>query len=66
MGEDTPRNLIAAVLPDILVKGGDYKPEDIAGYQEVVDNGGEVKVLCFENGCSTSNVVKKILETAAK
>lgn len=64
--EDTPRNLIAAVLPDILVKGGDYKPEDIAGYQEVVDNGGEVKVLCFENGCSTSNVVKKILETAAK
>ena len=64
--EDTPRNLIAAVLPDVLVKGGDYKPEDIAGYQEVVDNGGEVKVLCFENGCSTSNVVKKILETAAK
>lgn len=61
--EDTPRQLIAEVLPDILVKGGDYKPQDIAGYEEVVQNGGEVKVLCFENGCSTSNVVKKILAT---
>ena len=40
--EDTPRELISRVLPDILVKGGDYKPEDIAGYKEVTENGGEV------------------------
>lgn len=60
--EDTPRELISKVLPDILVKGGDYKPEDIAGYKEVTDNGGEVKILCFKNGCSTTNVIKKIKE----
>ncbi len=58
--EDTPRELIAKVLPDILVKGGDYKPEDIAGYHEVKANGGDVKILCFKNGCSTTNVIKKI------
>ncbi|OOS01057.1 bifunctional heptose 7-phosphate kinase/heptose 1-phosphate adenyltransferase [Canicola haemoglobinophilus] len=58
--EDTPQRLIGEVLPDLLVKGGDYKPEDIAGSQEVWQNGGEVKVLNFENGCSTTNVIKKI------
>ena len=58
--EDTPQRLIGEILPDLLVKGGDYKPEDIAGSQEVWANGGEVKVLNFENGFSTSNVIKKI------
>ncbi|TCP97625.1 D-alpha,beta-D-heptose 7-phosphate 1-kinase /D-beta-D-heptose 1-phosphate adenylyltransferase [Cricetibacter osteomyelitidis] len=58
--EDTPQRLIGEVLPDLLVKGGDYKPEDIAGSKEVWANGGDVKVLNFENGCSTSNVIKKI------
>lgn len=58
--EDTPQRLIAEILPDLLVKGGDYQPEQIAGSQEVWANGGEVKVLNFENGCSTSNVIKKI------
>lgn len=58
--EDTPQRLIGEILPDLLVKGGDYKPEDIAGSQEVWANGGDVKVLNFENGCSTSNVIKKI------
>lgn len=61
-GEDTPQRLIGEILPDLLVKGGDYKPEEIAGAQEVWANGGEVKVLNFENGCSTSNVIKKIQE----
>lgn len=63
-GEDTPRELISEVLPDILVKGGDYKPQEIAGYDEVTANGGEVKILSFKDGCSTTNVVKKILETS--
>ena len=58
--EDTPQRLIGEILPDLLVKGGDYKPEEIAGSQEVWANGGEVKVLNFENGCSTTNVIKKI------
>ncbi|WP_081398764.1 D-glycero-beta-D-manno-heptose 1-phosphate adenylyltransferase, partial [Rodentibacter caecimuris] len=58
--EDTPQRLIGDVLPDLLVKGGDYKPEEIAGSQEVWANGGDVKVLNFENGCSTTNVIEKI------
>ncbi|MBE2896160.1 bifunctional D-glycero-beta-D-manno-heptose-7-phosphate kinase/D-glycero-beta-D-manno-heptose 1-phosphate adenylyltransferase HldE [Pasteurellaceae bacterium HPA106] len=58
--QDTPRDLIADILPDLLVKGGDYKPEEIAGSQEVWANGGDVQVLNFENGYSTSGVVEKI------
>ena len=60
--EDTPRRLIANVLPDLLVKGGDYQPEQIAGYEEVVANGGEVRVLNFENGCSTIAIIQTIRE----
>lgn len=58
--EDTPQRLIGKILPDRLVKGGDYKPDQIAGSQEVWENGGEVMVLNFEDGCSTTNIIKKI------
>ncbi|PHM48596.1 bifunctional D-glycero-beta-D-manno-heptose-7-phosphate kinase/D-glycero-beta-D-manno-heptose 1-phosphate adenylyltransferase HldE [Xenorhabdus miraniensis] len=58
--EDTPQRLIAGILPDILVKGGDYKPEEIAGSEEVWAAGGEVKVLNFEDGISTTNIIKTI------
>lgn len=58
--EDTPQRVIADVLPDLLVKGGDYKPEEIAGSEEVWANGGEVRVLNFEDGISTSNIIKAI------
>lgn len=58
--EETPQRLIGEILPDLLVKGGDYKPEEIAGSKEVWANGGDVKVLNFENGYSTSNMIKKI------
>jgi D-beta-D-heptose 7-phosphate kinase/D-beta-D-heptose 1-phosphate adenosyltransferase len=58
--EDTPQRLIAKLLPDILVKGGDYKIEDIAGGKEVIENGGEVQVLNFEDGCSTTNIINSI------
>lgn len=58
--EDTPQRVIADVLPDLLVKGGDYKPEDIAGSKEVWANGGEVRVLNFEDGISTSNIIRAI------
>lgn len=59
--EDTPQRLIAEVLPDLLVKGGDYRPEDIAGSKEVWANGGDVRVLNFEDGISTSNIIKTII-----
>ncbi|WP_281630557.1 bifunctional D-glycero-beta-D-manno-heptose-7-phosphate kinase/D-glycero-beta-D-manno-heptose 1-phosphate adenylyltransferase HldE [Vibrio sp. St2] len=59
-GEETPQRLISEVLPDMLVKGGDYKPEEIAGGKEVIANGGEVKVLNFENGCSTTEIIDAI------
>lgn len=64
--EDTPQRLIAGILPDLLVKGGDYKPEQIAGSEEVWANGGEVLVLNFEDGCSTTNIIKKIQKDSDK
>ncbi len=63
--EDTPERLICRVLPDVLVKGGDYRVEDIAGGQCVQNNGGEVIVLSFKDNCSTSAIVKRIQETEA-
>jgi D-beta-D-heptose 7-phosphate kinase/D-beta-D-heptose 1-phosphate adenosyltransferase len=58
--EDTPAALIAQVLPDVLVKGGDYKPEEIAGAKEVLQNGGEVRVLSFRDGHSSSHIIDKM------
>lgn len=58
--EETPQRLIAEILPDLLVKGGDYKPEEIAGGTEVIANGGEVRVLQFKEGCSTTEIIKAI------
>ncbi|SDL54562.1 D-beta-D-heptose 7-phosphate kinase / D-beta-D-heptose 1-phosphate adenosyltransferase [Modicisalibacter muralis] len=60
--EDTPARLIEAVLPDVLVKGGDYQPEQIAGGEAVLANGGEVKVLGFEDGVSTTAMIATILD----
>ena len=58
--EDTPQRLIANILPNTLVKGGDYKVEDIAGGKEVITAGGEVKVLNFEDGISTTKIINTI------
>lgn len=55
--EDTPEQLIAEVLPDVLVKGGDYEPEQIAGSRQVLDNGGEIKIIPFTENCSTSRII---------
>ncbi|WP_082672042.1 bifunctional D-glycero-beta-D-manno-heptose-7-phosphate kinase/D-glycero-beta-D-manno-heptose 1-phosphate adenylyltransferase HldE [Thiomicrospira sp. XS5] len=59
-GEETPERLICKLKPDVLVKGGDYKPDEIAGAQCVWENGGEVAVLSFWDGYSTTNMVDKI------
>ncbi len=61
--EDTPQRLIADILPDVLVKGGDYQPDEIAGGKEVQMAGGEVKVVNFEQGISTTNIIQAITRT---
>ena len=58
--EQTPENLIKDIVPDILVKGGDYNIEDIVGYQIVIQNGGQVKTLSFYDGYSSTNYINKI------
>ncbi len=58
--EDTPYNLIDAIKPDILVKGGDYTKDEIVGADIVEDNGGEVKILDFLPGYSSSDLIKRI------
>ena len=58
--DDTPAELIKELLPDILVKGGDYMAEDVAGGEAVINNGGEVIILGFLDGCSTTNIVRRI------
>ena len=58
--EDTPEQLICDIGPDLLVKGGDYRPEEIAGHDCVRRNGGEVVVLDYADGCSTSNIIRAI------
>ncbi|ASP37737.1 bifunctional heptose 7-phosphate kinase/heptose 1-phosphate adenyltransferase [Bacterioplanes sanyensis] len=63
--EDTPERLICRVLPDVLVKGGDYTVEQVAGGQCVQDNGGDVAILSFKDNCSTSAIVKRIQESEA-
>ena len=58
--EDTPEALIEALLPDILVKGGDYKVDEIKGAPAVLRNGGEVKLIDFVDGYSTTKAIEKI------
>ena len=58
--EDTPRGLIAGLLPDVLVKGGDYTEEEVAGGDEVRRAGGIVRILPFVAGYSTTDLVRRI------
>ena len=58
--EDTPLELIKFVQPDVLVKGNDYKPEQIAGYDIVKAKGGEVVTIPLLEGFSTTSIIKKI------
>ncbi|WP_345230259.1 D-glycero-beta-D-manno-heptose 1-phosphate adenylyltransferase [Olivibacter ginsenosidimutans] len=60
--EDTPLELIKAIKPNILVKGGDYTVNTIVGANEVLARGGTVKTLAFVPGYSTTNLIKKIQE----
>ena len=59
--EKTPLSLIQEISPDYLVKGGDWKVEDIVGSDHVISTGGEVKSIIFEKGFSSTNIINKIL-----
>ncbi|MGB9771854.1 MAG: D-glycero-beta-D-manno-heptose 1-phosphate adenylyltransferase [Candidatus Kapaibacteriota bacterium] len=58
--DDTPLELIKIVKPDVLAKGGDYKPEDIVGADFVKNCGGNVVVIPFVEGKSTTSIIEKI------
>jgi rfaE bifunctional protein nucleotidyltransferase chain/domain len=60
--EETPYDLIKLVQPDVLVKGSDYQPENIVGYDIVTAKGGMVKTIDFLPGYSTSAIEKRIKE----
>ena len=58
--EDTPLNLIHTILPDTLVKGGDYTMDEIVGAKEVIAHGGEVKIVPILEGFSTTGIIEKM------
>jgi D-glycero-beta-D-manno-heptose 1-phosphate adenylyltransferase len=58
--EETPYQLIQFLQPDVLVKGDDYKPEEIAGYDILIAKGGQVKTIPFLKGYSTTALINKI------
>ena len=64
--EDTPQQLITALLPDVLVKGADYAIENIVGAKEVIANGGEVKTINFVDGYSSTSIIQKIRDKVGK
>lgn len=57
---DTPLEMIKLIRPDILVKGGDYKVEEIVGYEEVTNYGGQVLTIPLVPGKSTTSIIEKI------
>ena len=64
--DDTPAELIAALLPDVLVKGGDYTHDTVVGADAVRAAGGEVRILPFVEGYSTSDLVRRIRQTGKR
>ena len=58
--EDTPRDLVAALLPDVIVKGGDYEPSTIVGAELVLARGGRVVVIPLTVGQSTTSIIEKL------
>jgi D-beta-D-heptose 7-phosphate kinase/D-beta-D-heptose 1-phosphate adenosyltransferase len=58
--QETPLELIRALKPNVLVKGGDYTVETVVGYQDVLASGGRVQIVPTVKGFSTTNIVKKL------
>ena len=55
---ETPKDLIIKIMPDVLVKGGDYNKDDIVGSNEVISSGGRVKIVPLTKGFSTTSIIK--------
>ena len=62
--EDTPERIYSALVPDVLVKGGDYEVENVVGAKVVIDSGGAVKIIDFLAGHSTSTLINTIRDQA--
>ena len=58
--DDTPLELINLIKPDILVKGGDYTPNEIVGYEEVTSSGGEIRIVPLTPGFSTTSTIENM------
>jgi D-beta-D-heptose 7-phosphate kinase/D-beta-D-heptose 1-phosphate adenosyltransferase len=64
--EDTPLNLVTAIMPDVMVKGGDYSIEQIEGAKEVIANGGRVVINPIVEGFSSTRIVEQIKKLGTK
>jgi D-beta-D-heptose 7-phosphate kinase/D-beta-D-heptose 1-phosphate adenosyltransferase len=64
--EDTPERLICRVQPDYLAKGGDYRPEQVAGHQCVTAKGGKVAILAYREGHSTTTIIEQCRKSKSK
>jgi len=62
--EETPQKIIARLLPDVLVKGGDWKPDEVVGKREVEGAGGDVRIIPYLEGCSSSEIINRIVRSA--
>jgi hypothetical protein len=62
--EETPLELIRAIAPDVLVKGGDYRPDEIVGRSDVEAAGGQVVLVPLVEGCSTTNLAHRAADGA--
>jgi len=62
--EETPQKIIAALVPDVLVKGGDWKPDEVVGREEVERAGGDVTIIPYLEGCSASDIIERIVYSA--
>lgn len=58
--EDTPLELITALMPDVLVKGGDYTVDQVVGAKEVIANGGRVEIIPLLPGFSTTGIIEAV------
>ena len=61
--EDTPLELIKNIMPDVLIKGGDYNSSTIVGAKEVIANGGKIQIIPLEEGFSTTGIIERMKQT---
>lgn len=64
--DDTPEELICQIVPDVLVKGGDYEVEEIAGYKCVQESGGVIAIIPLLDGMSSTGIMKEVVDKASE